>query len=262
MNLSIKQNSEKVNINTVDNVLSLEDDKLKLEVRKKCIELEDGCVIKVIKQGERFEDVVFTAVKSGNNIKRLSKDKFVVMSTGEVKEYKHSKTKSMKSLRQTFARLKAMIRTNFEADANNQLFITLTYAENMTDTKKLYKDFEKFYKRLCYKFKNKNYGLEYISVCEPQERGAWHIHLMLKSTKQNYLYINNKEIEKLWGLGYTKTERLKSDDVGTYYVAYFTNIVENEKNDIDKSKTKMQKKGSRLHLYPLNFKFYRYSRGG
>lgn len=38
-------------------------------------------------------------------------------------------------------------------------------------------------------------------------------------------------------------------------------MVECKDDDVNKPKTKMQKKRSRLYLYPLNFKFYRCSRG-
>lgn len=81
------------------------------------------------------------------------------------------------------------------------------------------------------------------------------MHVLLKSN-QEILFIDNRELEALWGLGYTETDRLKaSDDMGGYYVAYFTNACEGE------GKSKKYVKGSRLAMYSKGFKFYRCSRG-
>ena len=189
-------------------------------------------------------------------VKKLSKNEYLVVSTGEIKQYetKETKEKTTKNLKETFTRLRQLIRTNFTNNSKNQLFITLTYKENMTDEKQLYKDFDLFYKRL--KYKLKEHKLEYIAVAEPQGRGAWHFHIMLKSTNQANLYIDNKILEKIWGNGYTDAQRLKSDDVGSYYVSYFTDLLEE-----DKKGNKKRVKGSRLSMYPKGFKFYRTSRG-
>lgn len=219
------------------------------------IENHEG--VKLIKQGDNFADVVFCQRKTKGSIKKISKDEYVNARTGEVERFNHKEGKEdIKSLKATFKRLIGLIRCNFTAHSEKQLFITLTYAENMTDSKKLMKDFEKFYKRLQYKFKDHKF--KYIVVAEPQERGAWHCHLMLKSNKA--LYISDAVMRDLWGHGFTTTQRLKSDDVGTYYVAYFTNL-ETESVEGSNKNTKKHIKGSRLHFYPKNFKFYRCSRG-
>lgn len=212
--------------------------------------------VKAIVQGSKYIDIVERERVIGATIKKLSKEEYVVLSTGEIKKYKQKSTteKSIKDLKETFIRLRQVIRNNFEENAKNQLFLTLTYKDNMTDEKQLYKDFDAFYKRLKYKFKD--YKFEYIAVAEPQERGAWHFHVMLKSTNQDNLYIDNKVLEQLWRNGYTDAQRLKSEDVGTYYVSYFTDLLKT-----DKKGSKKHIKGSRLHMYPKGFKFYRTSRG-
>ena len=213
--------------------------------------------VKCIKQGNKYMDIIEKERPTGATIKKLSKKEYVVVSTGEIKEYKQKKEtteKTIKNLKETFTRLRQLIRTNFTDNSKNQLFLTLTYKENMTDEKQLYKDFDAFYKRL--KRKLKEHKLEYIAVAEPQGRGAWHFHIMLKSTNQTNLYIDNKELEKIWGNGYTDAQRLKSDDVGSYYVAYFTDLLEE-----DEKGNKKRVKGSRLKMYPKGFKFYRTSRG-
>ena len=63
-----------------------------------------------------------------------------------------------------------MINNNFTGKPN-ELFVTLTYAKNMTDTKRLYTDMNKFIKRLKYKYKESS-DIDYLAVVEPQGRGA------------------------------------------------------------------------------------------
>lgn len=232
--------------------------KIKLQVAEQNIKIHHRRMVKVIKQGDRFADVTYTEKKSKSQIKKLSKTEYLVLKTGEIKKYKEGQEKRQDSLRDTFGRLRQLIRTNFTQESYSQLSITLTYAENMQDEKRLLKDFELFYKRL--KYAMKGHKLEYIVVAEPQERGAWHMHLMLKSD-QPHLYIDNRDITSLWGHGFTETKRLKSDDVGAYYVAYFTDLTTEAKGVTPDEQSKARQKGARLKYYPKHFKFYRYSRG-
>lgn len=212
--------------------------------------------VKAIVQGKKYIDIMDKDRHIGATVKKLNKEQYLVISTGEIKEYKPKDTteKAKEDLKKTFNKLRQLIRTNFTNNSTNQLFLTLTYKENMTDEKQLYNDFDAFYKRL--KRKLKEHKLEYITVAEPQGRGAWHFHIMLKSTNQVNLYIDNKILEQVWGHGYTDAQRLKSDDVGSYYVSYFTDLLEE-----DKKGNKKHIKGSRLAMYPKGFKFYRTSRG-
>lgn len=225
------------------------------------INLKSKQEVKCIVQGENFLDAVYMEFQQKPGAIKLNKNEYVVLKTGEIKTYKEQNNNKMnKSLKRTFNDLRCLIRTNFTEKSQNQLFITLTYEENMQDEKRLYTDFEKFIKRLKYRYKE--HELNYIVVAEPQGRGAWHMHVMLKSNKP-VLYIDNKEMEKLWGFGFTDTERLRSNDVGSYYVAYFTDLIDESDGDMDhdKDKSKMRQKGERLKFYPKNFKFYRCSRG-
>lgn len=218
--------------------------------------LEDNRIVSAIIQNNEYADITVMERKTKLNVKKINKTEYVNLSTGEVKEYNLSKNKcNIESIRKTFKELIYLIRHNFTVGSENQLFITLTYAENITDKNKLYKDFEKFYKKLKRRYKDMKF--DYILVAEPQERGAWHIHLMLKADKP--LYIHDSVIRELWGHGITQTERLKGDDVGKYYVAYFTNL-EIEAKD-ERSKEKKYVKGARLQLYPSGMKIYRTTKG-
>lgn len=182
-----------------------------------------------------------------NYIRKMDKQHYIYLPTGEMRTYKTQSRVSSGSLRRTFVRLRDLIRCNFDG-GNDQLFITLTYAENMTDTARLSRDYDRFYKRLR---RYINRPLKYIAVIEPQERGAWHIHLMLRTVDKTPLYIADNVIRKLWKNGITQTERLKNaDDLGAYYVTYFTDLYGSDHK---------RKKAARLPLYPPHFKFYRCS---
>lgn len=233
---------------------------IKIQVEN-ATDIHPDMVFKVVEQGEKFVDGTHTAKPTHPHVRKLSKDEYVVLSTGEILPYEHTDEKHIANLRNTFTKLRQLIRHNFSADTDNQLFLTLTYAQNMTDGHRLMRDYEAFMKRL--RRKMKGHALDYIAVAEPQGRGAWHMHIMLKSD-QPVLYIDNNKLADVWGHGFTKTKRLVSDDVGTYYAAYFTDLIpgrmDNDETTPDE-KSKARIKGGRLHLYPKNFKFYRRSAG-
>ena len=211
---------------------------------------------------------------NGFPIKKISKTEYMILATGEILEYKtHSENRSQdkESLRKTFKRIRELINTNFEGN-KNELAFTITYAENMIDTKELYKDFEKFMKRLRYKYSN----VDYMSVVEPQGRGAWHCHILLKFNDLDKIYIPNKTIEELWGHGFVSVKAIRSDvdNLGAYLSAYLGDVELNRSNfkDIlpDNSNVKIIEidgkkkrfiKGGRLHMYPSGMNIYRFSGG-
>ena len=192
-------------------------------------------------------------------IKPLGDNRYMVLKSGEIKEFGHNDHKQKDTLKKTFAALKGILRANFDAEGHNQLFVTLTYKENMTDPERLYEDFKYFWKKL--KAQKNGHHLEYVTVAEPQARGAWHMHVMIKSD-QPVLYIDKEDMSRIWGHGYTTTERLKGDDVGAYYVSYFTSLEIEEQTVVKrKNGSKRYKKGARLPMYPLKFKLFRCSEG-
>lgn len=157
-------------------------------------------------------------------------------------------------------------------------WVTLTYAENMTDPKRLYEDFKNFNKRLRYKLGEK---YEYIVAMEPQGRGAWHAHVVM-IFEHKAPFIPNHELAEIWGHGFVTIKRLDDvDNVGAYLTAYLGDLdlseVEQGKAEVptgyhdikivqvdsDDGKTLEKKyiKGGRLYMYPPKFNIFRYSRG-
>lgn len=212
---------------------------------------------------------------SQQHIKKLDKDTYVDLKTGEMKEFNHSENRqeNNNSLRQTFKKLRYLINNNF-AGKPNELHITLTYSENMTDPTQLYLDFKNFIKRLKYEYKN-NSSIDYISVIEPQERGAWHSHLLIRFNDLDNIYIKNKDLAEIWGHGFVTIKSLKDiDNIGAYLSAYLSdielteenvNLVTKEQKQIEfktvEGKEKKFVKGGRLHMYPPGMNLFRKSKG-
>lgn len=221
--------------------------------------------------------------KKNNQIKTqlIDKDHYMYLDTGEVFECNHigNRAESKFQVGQSLKRLRDYINTNV-VEPNKCKWVTLTYAKNMQDTKKLYNDFKNFIRR----FKDQYGHIEYIVAMEPQARGSWHCHcIIIFDTVAPF--IPNATIEKLWQQGFTKTTKLDDiDNIGAYLTAYlgdmeFTeeNILELQKqglnvsqmalkevNEIEGIKLKEPKsfiKGGRLYMYPPKFNLYRISRG-
>ncbi|MFQ6838383.1 MAG: hypothetical protein ACLRSU_12800 [Thomasclavelia spiroformis] len=239
--------------------------------------------VKVIEMGNVIE-LQYMSRRNGKQTIQMLKggEQYIDLGTGEIKDVVHHTTRAdqYKSLYRTFRNVRAIINSNV-TDVKKVKWITLTYAENMQDTKRLYEDFKKFNQRFQYYIKNLGFNkAEYIVMCEPQGRGAWHCHLL-------YIFdtiapfIPNNELERLWGHGFTKTKKLDDvDNVGAYLTAYLGDMDVNDafKNNsdeiqrcLDGSATiksveidgdkKYYIKGARLSLYPANFNMYRCSRG-
>lgn len=200
-----------------------------------------------------------------NNILKIDSDRYVVKSTGEIKYYEHTETRSqsINSIKQTMKKLRYLINANFSGQ-KNELWSTLTFRDSniAKQPQEIYKEFNKFIKRLNYKYKEK---LDYIAILEPHginssvisDWHGFHLHLLLKSSSSS-LYIPYQEFEEIWGLGMCRIERLKNiDNIGAYLSAYLTNA---ELSDTD-SKEKKYIKGSRLWLYPKGIRIYRKSKG-
>lgn len=236
----------------------------------------NGDIVRLKEMGN-ISEIMYSEKKNTNiSIQRLDKEHYVDKRTGEVKEFVHmdSRADDKNSVRVTLGKLRDLINTNV-INPENCLWITLTYAENMTDEKRLYSDFKKFIMR----FRCRGYSFEYIVAMEPQNRGAWHAHLILIFNGKAP-FIPNDEISALWGQGFVKTKGLKNiDNVGAYLTAYLgdmdfdeavesgfnpsgleTKIIENTDENGKKTK-KAIVKGARLHLYPPKFNIYRCSRG-
>lgn len=124
------------------------------------------------------------------------------------------------SLSRSMQHLRDLINCN-TAEPENCLWVTLTYRENMRDTRRLYDDLRKFFMRLQYHLqKNGLPHCKYILVAEPQGRGAWHAHAIL-IFPEKAPYIDNTIIARLWGHGFVTVKSLSGVvNAGVYLSAY------------------------------------------
>lgn len=255
-----------------------------LEIKKyNDLKIEPQHLVSVKRMGSIYEICYCEHSNRSATIQLIDKDHYINLQSGIVFECNHieNRSQSKAQISQSLKRLRDLINNNV-IEPKNWKWITLTYRENMQDTKKLYRDFQKFMQRLRYKY-NK-YNIDYIIACEPQGRGAWHIHLLL-GFNTTAPYIANKEIEMLWQLGFTKTQKLNDiDNIGAYLTAYLGDIELNDnnitllkENGVNVSKMVLKEvnqiegialkepksfiKGGRLYMYPPNFNLYRFSRG-
>jgi len=207
--------------------------------------------------------------------------------TGELLKYEHieNRAESTDSIRRTLSHIRALINTNVAVPENCR-WVTLTYSENMTDTKRLYKDYERFWKRFCYWCKTNGHEKpEYITVQEPQGRGAWHIHAFFIWPGKAPFIPNDDVMQKLWGQGFTKTKALDNcDNIGAYFSAYLGDMPLDEVHQLpaadqiralgaggieekefanEQGHTKKKKfvKGGRLFLYPPKMNIVRKTKG-
>lgn len=205
---------------------------------------------------------------------RLDKDTYIYLPSGEKRQIKHntSRASDLQSVARSLALGRDILNSNI-TDVSFCRWLTLTYADNMTDSKKLLYDFQNFNK-LC----RRQYGhYEYVVAAEPQGRGAWHLHCVLIFPGKAP-YMPNADIAKLWGKGFVTIKRLDDvDNVGAYLTAYLGDmeLSEAEKTDVPESriktvdyidddgkqKSKRYIKGGRLHMYPPGFRMFRFSRG-
>uniref|UniRef100_UPI00174A58D7 rolling circle replication-associated protein n=1 Tax=Metabacillus idriensis TaxID=324768 RepID=UPI00174A58D7 len=199
------------------------------KVREVCLKPSD--IVTVTTMNHIVEVQHLEKMNQSAKIKKINKNTYMVLETGEIKEFEHieNRSQSYNSLRQTFKKLRYLINNNFVGKPN-EIHLTLTYKENMTDTKQLYSDYEKFIKRLRYEYKNLS-TIDYINVIEPQARGAWHSHTLLRFNGLDKVYLKNSKIAELWGNGFVTIKSLKDiDNIGAYLSAYLADVELTEEN--------------------------------
>jgi hypothetical protein len=240
------------------------------------VSIAKSAYVKVTKMNHIVEVQHMEKINRSVHIKKLDKDTYLDIATGEIREFNHSdnRQQNYNSLRQTFKKLRYLINNNFQGKPN-ELHVTLTYKENMTDPKRLYDDFKRFMTRLKRKYKGSS-SIDYVSVVEPQERGAWHCHVLLRFNDLDKVFLSNKVVRDLWEQGrIVSTKSLNEvDNIGAYLSAYLSDVelndstlltaLEENREVVTKvvdGKEKRFIKGGRLHMYPSGMNLYRKSKG-
>lgn len=238
--------------------------------------ISEKSVVTVTKMAHIVEVQHMTKLNKSAHIKKIDKEHYVDLSTGEIRKFELSEVRSdnINSLRQTFKKLRYLINNNFSG-ATNELFVTLTYRGELQtrDHIKVRKDFEAFIKR----FKRKYGSVDYIRVLEPHASGNWHLHVLMRLNEVEEAYVGNEDMAKIWKNGFTKVKSTrKIDNVGAYLSAYLADVSTDELYDsnifsVDHNEGIFEKevegeskkfvKGGRLSFYPSGVNIYATSKG-
>lgn len=237
-----------------------------------CKVTTSGNITEIMQLQHKNDDCPITSIDAAH---------YMLNATGEVFEYNRTSNRAENSAAKSrmAASMKAVrdiINCNC-TELKNCRWMTFTYAENMTDTKRLYSDRQAFWQRVKRWHKKNELPMpEYISICEPQGRGAWHLHeLWIYPGKAPFL--PNHEIAALWQQGFVTVKKLDScDNVGAYLTAYLCDVPVEEyegkykERDLKTAQITLEDgstaekklvKGARLNMYPPGMNFYRCSRG-
>lgn len=220
-------------------------------------------------------------LNKGATVLPISKEEYMVKSTGEIKQVTHharDRTQNLRNLEKSMKNLRDLINANVTpCNIKKVRFITLTYKENMRDKEKLYTDFKNFNKRFKrYIEKINDITYEYIVCVEAQGRGAFHLHMIAIFSKAPP-FIDSAELAQIWGYGFVSIKALNGniDNIGVYLTAYLSDLdieggapltpelLEGDIEEVitEEGKCKHVIKGARLKLLPVGINIYRCSRG-
>lgn len=239
--------------------------------------INDNSLVTVTKMNHITEIQYMQKRNNKAIIKKLNDKEYVLLETGEIKEFmQHADTRTahLNSLYRTMKQMRYLINHNF-IGADNEVFVTLTlYGQLQTnDPKKLYRYFQGFMDRLRYRYKEKT-SIDYINVVEPHASGNFHCHVLLKFNDMEKHPLDKQIVKDIWGLGEQVDVRDLDnvDNVGAYVSSYLTDMpVEDipvEKllegkvgTGVKEVDGKVIVKGARLRYYPKGIRIYRPSKG-
>lgn len=240
--------------------------------------IDDSTLVRCKEMGNITEIMYSQSVSNGGYITKLDKDNYIDNRSGEIMQFSHntSRADDIANVAKSLGRGRDIINANV-TDVSFCRWLTLTYRKNMTDPKKLRKDFDNFNTRC-----RKEFGhYEYITAAEPQGRGAWHLHVLLLFDRPAPFMPNNV-VSDCWKQGFVNVRKLDNvDNVGAYLTAYLGDMELSEAvsnnivlpyttqgiKDVDviddsgNLQSKRYVKGARLHMYPAGFHIFRYSKG-
>lgn len=128
------------------------------------------------------------------------------------------KEKSDFAIKRTRRHIRRLINANPSLDK----FVTLTFAENITDLSAANKEFNKFIKRVS----RRHTEFQYLAVPEFQKRGAIHYHLVCSLP-----YISNSQLRELWEHGFVNIKKIEGvENVGAYLMKYLSKGHQDERS--------------------------------
>ena len=174
------------------------------------------------------------------NCKRIDKDYYVDTKTGEIKEYKHSKTKTKESFKECHKVIPKIIKGHFRG-LDNEREIILNYNNPLFDPKLLSDDFKAFLKD----FKDLCSDFIYLYGKEPFNNGSWYIRCIIQIKNDSVFRFSEEQIRKIWKNGNVTINRIKCIDRFSW--------------SFDILRTEERK--NKLRFYPAKFHVFGYTRG-
>ena len=203
------------------------------------------------------------------------KDHRVNRKTGEITTVKHHQLDShFQNIYRTVSKINSLALSNFTG-ADNEAFITLTYAtpegHTLKADNKLYSpaikrsrqatiktintDLKNYLKRLSYYFKNFKTSIGYLVLIQPHASGQVHFHLLIKTMNGSNINPHIDKLKKLWRLGYCDIKDVKHiRSLAAYLSATMMN------DDIDPNNPDKPTKHTRINYYPTGMHIYRASK--
>lgn len=89
----------------------------------------DLCQVILKECGTNYKEIKYSTNNRGRTIRRIDKDNYYDIRTGEVKQYNHnakSRRDNVSSVKRTMSKIRDLIRCNI-TDSKKVMFITLTY---------------------------------------------------------------------------------------------------------------------------------------
>lgn len=203
-----------------------------------------------------------TTIQPTEKVKRIDKDTYLDPTTNQEKKYKHNTERSQNesTFYRTRRELNWLILNNF-AGGNQELFMTLTYANPFLSPDKLTADFRNYMKRISSQLKSKCF-FDYIVVREPHLSGSWHMHVLLRCNKEITDEIESVLIKK-WKYGTVHIQTIiQVNKLAAYLTSHLTHLIIDEDGedsimvDYSTMTTKNIMKNARLSLYPMQFRIY------
>ena len=166
-----------------------------------------------------YDQELFGVVFRG--IKWIDKAEFP--SEWQARDERRAKEYIRSSNHRSREKIRRLALANFD---RHDTFMTLTFADNVTDLDYANNELKKFFKRFRYQ-----YGEEvpYLAVIEFQKRGAIHYHCLLghdfeiNYTDSDIRHAKEQEIADIWGHGWVDLQDIRDvDNLGAYLVKYLT----------------------------------------
>lgn len=181
-------------------------------VKGKNYKIKDDATVKVVRyNGNKLIEIQTTNKRPNNlkkSIKKLNKEEYLDMRTGEIKTYNLNCGKNDKGVKRAMKRFGKLLKNNFFGE-QNELFITCTCEEPVQDIDEINSYFDKFWGKLQRRYKS--LGFAYVIEMQ-KERESLHIHALIKDMENPTLEIPNNKIMELWGKGFTKTSRISDSE--------------------------------------------------